>query len=514
MKKQIVKPSSLYLSVSITGAAVLIIEVTATRLLSPYFGMTLFTVSSILAVILAALSTGYWLGGKLADQLPRKETFFGVILTAGLTTLLIHFLNKIFLPIWALNFDLIVGPLITSFILFFIPTLFLGMISPIAIRVSTTQLSEVGNKAGRVFFFGTAGSIVGSLLAGFILIPHFPISKIILGTSLTLVVLGSLGLFKKIIKKWIGFIPIVFVIYLVSFSLSLPTSKSIIFEEDSMYQHIRVLNYEFEDGKGLLLMLDRTYAGAGYLDSNDLPFRYTRYYKLYELVNEKANKFLYLGGGAYTTPRKLLTEREDEIEVDVVEIDPKLPKIASQYFHLPQDPRLKLIIDDARNYLAKTSKKYDMIFIDVFSMDIGIPPHLMTQEFFKLTKNHLHNKGTVVMNVAANIDNRTPSLGISALKTFRSVFPQSEFIALNPSELASIQNILFWGVNDASWRFNANDPKILDAEAEEIRTLVQNRIDLSKIYMKSHKILTDDYAPVEYLVVKMIISAFQQDSEY
>ncbi|MCH7951749.1 fused MFS/spermidine synthase [Patescibacteria group bacterium] len=510
MKKHTATPYVLYLTVFITGAAVLVIEVTATRLLSPHFGMTLFTVSSILAVILAALSLGYWLGGKLADRYPEPVTLYTAISIAGVTTLFIHILNTRVLPTWSAQLDLISGPLVTSLILFFIPTIFLGMVSPIAIRLSTSKLKEVGEVAGKVFFFSTVGSIAGSLLAGFVLIPRFPISRIILGTSLVLIVLGLFGVRKKMkAKNWLTLFIATIALQVLALKLQPPTRNEVIHEEDSMYQHIRVVKQEFAEGEGLVLMLDKSYSGASYLQSDELPFPYTRYYKLYELVNKNAKRFLYLGGGAYTTPKKLLSERKDAIEVEVVEIDPKLPEIARKFFGLRDDPRQTLIIADARTYLKKSQKRYDMIFIDVFSMDIGIPSHLMTQEFFQLVKNHLTDKGTVIMNVAANIDNSTPSLGLSAIKTFREVFPQSEFIALRPSDLPSIQNIMFWGINDASWKFDDQDPRIANAESKEIRSVANNRIDLSQFDTTNYKLLTDDYAPIEYLVAKMIRDASQ-----
>lgn len=505
MKKHTPIAPALYLTLFLTGAAVLVVEVTATRLLSPHFGMTLFTVSSIITAVLAALSLGYWLGGRLADRSPTFSTLYTVILCAGMTVLIIHLLNTKLLPAWFLTFDLITGPIVASLILFFIPMLCLGMVSPIAIRLSVTKIDSVGEIAGKIFFLSTAGSIVGSLAAGFLLIPRLPVSQIIIGTSLVLVVIGLLGIYRRIkTQTWIMLLATTAAFFLMVQRLRTQTDRTILHEDDSMYQHIRVAKYDFPEGEGRVLRLDRTWAGAGYIDSSELPFPYTRYYKLYELINGNASRFLFLGGGAYTTPLKLLDERTDEIVVDVVEIDPELPEIAETYFNLNDDPRLTIIIDDARSYLARTEKRYDVIFIDVYSQDIGIPAHLMSIEFIRLVQEHLTERGTVIMNVATNLDAKAPSHGLSAIRTFRTIFPTSEFIAMNPDNLTELQNIMFWGIKDQTWVFDPNHPKILHATSDELGSLSRHRIDFTTVNLNHHPIFTDDYAPVEYLVAKMI----------
>lgn len=495
---------ALYLSVFVSGAAVLVIEVTATRMLSPHFGMTLFTVSSVLTVVLTALSLGYWFGGKLIDRRPRMATLYGTILAAGATTLAMSATGAKLVPAWSRTWDLMSGPLFSAMILFFIPTFFLGMVSPIAIRLSATRVDTVGEVSGRIFFMGTLGSIVGSLTAGFFLIPRLPLSQIIAGTSAVLTALGLLGLLSRTKKAtWAVLLAAASLVFFFSGRQRTQSDTATLYVKDSMYQHIRVVKHEFAEGEGRLLMLDRTFAGAGFLDSDELPFPYTRYFRLYELVNPRARRFLFLGGGAYTTPKKLLADRRDQIEVVVVEIDSKLPGIARAFFALPQDPRLRLVIDDARNYLSKTQERFDMMFIDVFSMDIGIPAHLMTKGFFQLVKDHLNESGVVIMNVAASVEKEAPSLGLSAIKTFREVFPQSEFFALRPDELQLPQNLIFFATVEEAWRFNEHDPRITQGESV-MSTLAGHRIDVSGFDLTKHRVLTDDFAPIEYLVVRML----------
>jgi len=161
------KRNFLFFVVFTTGAAVLIIEITATRILAPYFGNTLFTISSIIGIVLGALSLGYYLGGVLADKYPKFSIFFFLIFIAGIFSLLIQVFSKTILPAIGYSLDMKLGPPIVSLILFLIPSLILGMMSPFAIKLKTLELKEVGKVSGKVFFWSTLGSIFGSFLAGF-----------------------------------------------------------------------------------------------------------------------------------------------------------------------------------------------------------------------------------------------------------------------------------------------------------------------------------------------------------
>src|SRR5207247_1003280 len=136
----------LLLSVTLAGMAVLIIEITAIRMLAPYFGNSIFTISSVIGIILAALGVGYYLGGTLADRKPSAAWFFSLIVIAGFSVLLLQFLNAVLLPGIAYKLSLIDGPLIVSFLMFFLPALFLAMLSPFAI----TLLHEIGRASCRV----------------------------------------------------------------------------------------------------------------------------------------------------------------------------------------------------------------------------------------------------------------------------------------------------------------------------------------------------------------------------
>lgn len=116
----------LLIIVFITGAAVLVIEVTATRILSVYFGNTIFTVSSVLTVILLALSLGYFFGGRLADRKASEKLFYQLIAFSGVSVLLLQLLNIMFLPFISSNLSMQYGPLLASVLLFLLPDFYSG----------------------------------------------------------------------------------------------------------------------------------------------------------------------------------------------------------------------------------------------------------------------------------------------------------------------------------------------------------------------------------------------------
>src|SRR5690242_18911549 len=185
----------LLLSVTLAGIAVLIVEITAIRMLAPFFGNSIFTISSVIGIILAALGVGYYLGGSHADRRPSAVWFFTLIVVVGFTVMLLQFLNAVLLPGIAYKLSLIDGPLIVSFFQFFLSTLILAMLSPFAIALlHAREAKGVGNASGLVFFWSTLGSIAGSLATGFLLIPHWGIGSIIAATGSGLVLLGGAGL--------------------------------------------------------------------------------------------------------------------------------------------------------------------------------------------------------------------------------------------------------------------------------------------------------------------------------
>jgi len=498
------KNYALPFSVFITGACVLIIEITATRVLSPFYGNTIFTVSSVISVILAALSAGYYFGGRTADKSPSFFWFFNIILLSGLVLLALHSIGVFVLPVLGSALSLSQGPLVSSLLLFFLPAFLLGMLSPYAVKLQSVNFPEqgIGTVSGKIFFWSTLGSIAGSLSAGFFLIPNFGISQIIIATGAALFFLGFLGLLTSGEKKF-SIRTLLVLIILVSISLysSYSATGSVLYSKDGIYEKITIYDSQIDGRPARFFKQDISPSGAMFLDSDDpreLVYDYTKYYSLYKIFNPEIKNALVIGGGAYSIPKALLSESA-EINVDVSEIEPSLFDLAKNYFNLKDTPRLKNYAEDGRRLLLKSEKNYDFIFSDVYYSIYSVPPHFTSKEFFESVKNKLNHDGIFIANMIGDLSRQEPSLIMSEIKTFKSVFENSYFFAVKSPKIISPQNIIFVGYNSG---------KIIDFDGHSLKDKL---IDTNRFDLSVYPVLTDDYSPVEYLTAQVLKRSFNKE---
>ncbi len=486
--------------VFVTGACVLIVEITAIRILSPYFGNTIFTVSSVISVVLAALSAGYYAGGKLADKYPTEKLFFGIIAASGAAVIFLHLTGILFLSNFGYKISIIDGPIISSLLLFFLQSFLLGTLSPFAIKLQKMRAEEmgVGSVSGQIFFWSTFGSIVGSLAAGFYLIPNFGIDKIILGVGFLLIILGLFGNFKMPVGFKLFIIITLFlpVLFLVNFFEA--NAENVIYQQDSLYQKVVVHEGVYAGRPTRFLLQDRNTSAAMFLDSEELVYPYTKYYALYQLFNPDPKEILAIGGGAYSVPKAVLADLPNA-NVDVAEIDPLIFELGKMYFNVPDDFRLHNFAQDGRRFLHDTSKKYDFIFSDAYASFYSTPEHLTTQEFFTLAKNKLSDGGVFIANVVGSLGEKPQSFAFSEMKTFKSVFENSYFFAVNSADSLHIQNLIFVGYNGNNI-IDFNSAQITKSKNPIIAGLPEKIIDTKNINLSQYPILTDNFAPVDYLI--------------
>lgn len=495
--------------VFLTGLCVLVIEVVATRILSPHFGNTIYSVSSVISVILTALALGYSYGGRLADRHPSLGLFYRVILSSGIAVLASYLISFVALPLLASLLSFSLGPLVSSTLLFLLPAFLLGILSPFAVALEKkrTPNEGVGEASGNVFFYSTLGSILGGILAGFVLIPHFGIQYIMAGTGMVLVLLGLLGAVCYRAMSPLSVTAVLLISLILFAALYLvgekPFSDQIVHAEESVYSHIAILDTSYKDRPVRLNMLDKGYSGAMFLDSTDPDdhvFDYTPYYKIYTLFNDAPRRALVIGGAAsYTVPKALLA-RESEIVVDVAEIDPRLTELAHEYFRVPESPRLISHASDARAFLRTTSARYDTIFGDAFSSFYGMPSHLATHEFFMLVRERLTPNGVFVMNVIGDLEPRERNLAYALMRTFREVFPDGAFFATEDPRSLETQNIIFVGVREPTVPLKESYVQSSKSPDPLIASLAWRGIPVPPTFLEKYPILTDNYAPVEYLV--------------
>lgn len=500
--------------VFITGAAVLIVEVVAVRLLSPYFGNTLYTFSSVLSVILAALAIGYRQGGRLADRRGTYGLFFAIIAAGGFSILVLLGLGWISLPLLSAAFSLSLGPLVASMLLFSAPAFLLGMLSPFAVKLAALDAPDVGvgGAAGSMFFYSTLGSIAGSLSSGFFLIPFVGVAHTLIATATVLVTMGAAGAIesgdfpKSKMKSW-GLGVVLLFFFLVWALLRLPAYADFpgvtLHQEDGRYEQITVLETEYRGKRARILALDRGFSSGIFVDSGALAFEYTPYYKFAHFLEEPMQKALVIGGGTFTVPKALADEFPDA-SVDVVEVEPALYGLAEKYFGLVPTPRIRNITADGRQFLQGSKERYDFIFGDAYSSLYSLPPHLTTKEYYDLVANHLSEGGIYIENFIGSLSETNPSLIYSSIRTLEEVFPEVSVFAVTVPGSISPQNIMLVGHSRPL-------PERYPADAFLDDALVAHQVAFDHLPLSRFPIITDDKAPAEYFAAKLLSNIASRD---
>jgi spermidine synthase len=438
---------------------------------------------------------------------------------SGVAVIVMEYAAVAFLPTAASFFSIMSGPLIFGLVLFFIPAFLLGVVSPYIIKLQSLYAPKdtTGSVAGTTFFFGTMGSIAGSISSGFALIPFLGIKASMLGTGFVLIFVGLIGdylltllssqrlsLFVHIARNRVWLLTVlllslVFLALIKSEKRAWP--HTVLYDEDALYSHILVYEVPLQSERIRFLRNDSNYSSATSLDSHDLVFGYTQFAEFYRTLKPDTEQFLLIGGGAYSIPRTLV-ERDPNIKVDVVEIEPRLFSLAQEYFGLDDLSRIQNFAMDGRVFLRENETRYDVIYGDAFNTDLGIPPHLTTIEFFQEAKARLVNDGILMLNVIGIIDSSPPNLTGSLLRTLEAVFPQVSVFALKPDTPHLKQNIMFIARNGhlpidlSGLTIQPDRGKILSVDDMEIW---QSAFDT-----RDQLILTDDRAPVELLLLKQL----------
>lgn len=505
ISKNFVKRWALPLTVFITGAGVLVVEIVATRILSPYFGSTIFTVSSVISVVLAALSLGYYFGGRMADRLPTWQAFYSLVLGGGISVFLLYWLQLLLLPSLGNYLPLTFGPLVASLLLLFVPSFILGTLSPYAIKLQQLQNKDlgIGTISGEMFFYSTLGSIFGSLLAGYVLIPHLGVRVTLLSVGVVLVVLGlvplaMLGVDKKFVRKLCLLLGAGVLV-----SLLVNPAAATVYSQDGVYEKITIRDGTYEGKPTRFLHQDRSASGGMFLDSDELTFPYSKYYALHEIFTPQVSRALVIGGGAYSIPKVLLQDLPGA-HVDVSEIEPSLVELSEKYFKLPKDhPRLHHFIEDGRRHLKDTKESYDIIFGDAYHSLYSVPTHLTTKEFFETVHDKLNPEGIFIMNVIGSLDPQPPSVLLSEIRTLKTVFPNVYLFAVESPSSFDVQNLIVVAhKHDQKMIFD--DQLLQSSRHEAIRDLNTKRIDLEAYDFEQYPLVTDNFAPIEYWTAQLL----------
>lgn len=487
MKK--IKSYKLEIIVFICGAMTMILELVAARVLSPYVGSSNLIWTSIIGIMLICMSLGYWIGGKLADKEQNIKDLSQFIWITAITISLIPILETIIVnglaTIW--SDQLIAVAIISSTFLFGIPSFMLATVSPICVKLKNNEEMQVGTVSGKISSISTIGSIFGTFFAGFVLIPQIGVSNIILGSSILLSILAISVYPNKTVKSIIYVIITIVAIIVFTFFgkyLFKNAHPDIIKDLDTEYSRIWVKNLTVgENTNYKTLQVDTGLESYINEQTGEMGAKYLTYYDLFSYYNKNAKNTLMIGGAAYTYPKHYLKKYEDN-NIDVVEIDPKMTKIAQEEFDLNiKDPRLNIYHQDGRSYLNYSDKTYDTILIDAFK-GLNAPFELTTYEAMSKVKERLNDNGVVITNIISALEGEKAKFIEYEYATYRAVFDDVKLYRVRPNvNKEDTQNLILVGIKGDLEINNREDYE------ELLNTEVLN-------YTSNKKIVTDDFAPI------------------
>lgn len=494
----------LEITVFITGMVVMILEMVGARVLAPHFGNSIFVWTSIIGIILASLSFGYYYGGRLSDKHPKYNFFGAVILLAGVAV----FLTVLFKDFYLEGMQLLGikwGSVLASIIIFAPASILLGMVSPFAARLKIKELQTSGATVGYLYALSTLGSILGTFLAGFYLISWLGNSLILAILSLVLVIVSILaGRFKNKLALLIIFLLAIIMVFLTVFQQK-QINKKYLLAKDTAYNHLRILD-GLEEGTNKdvrLMLMGKVVHSAMYLKEEDeLASDYTRYYRLDALFKKNINETLMVGGGGYSVPRDFL-KRFPSATIDVVEIDPGVTEVARDFFRLEPDSRMNIFHADGRIFLNNNKKKYDVIYMDAFGDYFSIPHQLTTIETAKRIFDSLEDDGVVLINIISALEGEKSKLVQAEYKNYSTIFPQVFLFGVQHIDRASAneeQNIMLVASKSTN-KINIDD---LRANASiELQEYLDNYYEPNYNF-EEIKILTDEFSPVENYVMEYL----------
>jgi spermidine synthase len=494
------------------GVSSIAIETSMSRLIGPYFGSSTFIWANLIGLTLLYLSLGYYLGGRIADRYPSPTLLYTLTAIAGASVAFIPTISRPILEISIDAFDNVAvgafyGSLLGTILLFSVPITLLGCISPFAVRLRLADVHAAGNTAGNLYALSTVGSIIGSFLPTFLLIPVFGTRTTFLILSLALLIPSALALLairavREAAMSLLLIVAVALIPVLESGGLIRPPEYGrVIYEAETPYNYVQVID---RDGQ-IRLALNEGHATHSIYNpgaQNQLTGGPWDYFMVGPYFNanqrpEDVDSLLLIGLAAGTVAKQF-TAAYGPIPIDGVEIDGEIAEIGRKYFDMTE-PNLNVIIDDGRYYLTRTDKQYDVIGIDAYRQPY-IPFHLTTKEFFEQVDKHLSDDGVVVLN-AGRTDTDFRLVDVMA-STMNAVFPHVYII-----DVGRFDNSIVIGTHDGTEieNFAANIANL--PEGGLIRQVGEESLASGNIreWSGDGQVFTDDHAPVETVVDQIIL---------
>jgi predicted membrane-bound spermidine synthase len=381
----------------VSGFSLMTFELAAARVLAPNIGSSTYVWTSVIGVIIAALSLGYWAGGKLADVRNRSTDLVWLCLAiaAAVTLTLLNYQNLMDSTVQSFE-DARIQGIVASLTLFAPASFLIGMLSPYLVKLKVTSLATSGQSFASLSALESIGGIIGTFVTGFILFGY-------IGAREAFVVV----VFLLLVSSWLiqpthrwrirGMVSLLILLtcltdlqFVNKGEVDTATAHYTIFDATRGGQAVR----------GIASGPNGTQSGILIGRPDTLVFWYTQ--QMAEVVARAPQKdrILIMGGGAFTLPQYLANTYPESV-VDVVEIDPELADIAREHFEYKDPKNVNMIFEDARTYVNRSAEKYDIILVDVYS-DASVPFSLMTKEYGQQIQRILSDSGVVGVNMIAS----------------------------------------------------------------------------------------------------------------
>jgi len=498
--------------VFVTSMGVMIVELVASRLVAKYLGSSLFTWTSVIGIVLGGISLGNWFGGKLADRFsPRRIIPLLLLLCSVLTFLIIALdiaVGRITrtIGVQAFTTSILVRSILLIVALFFLPSTALGTISPVMAKYALEQADGVGRTVGGIYAVGSLGSIAGTFLAGYVLIP-------LLGLTMNVLLVGILLALLSLAMGGRRILTGVWIVVLVALAATRApqalaraamdepgAGKRLVYAGDSAYSYIQVTDRTTPAGTERDLRLDALIHNK-HDPANPDALLY-EYEQIYEALTREISpsSTLTLGGGAFTLPGYLERHYPRARHV-VVEIDPSVVDMAFRFFGLPRDTRLEIVRGDARAYVDRVQggEKFDIVYCDAFNA-FSVPSHLTTREFTKKVAAILAPGGAYLVNC---IDIFDSGLFLNAfVNTLRAVFPEVSVYASRGSTGSGRSTFV---IAAGARKLGGETLRAVDGSEAGARIPPERMAALRA--RNGGAVLTDDHAPVETLMAPVFLGS-------
>ena len=508
----------LLLTVFVSGMTTLGVELSASRLMDPFFGNSLIIWATIIGLMLLYLTAGYTIGGRWADRDPRLSTLFQITAWGAFLVGLIPFVAAPVLR-WSVQGmgDYNVGILASSFIavlvLFCLPITLLGTVSPFAIRLALRDVQHGGNTAGSIYALSTLGSLVGTFLPALLLIPTLGTRLTFLTFALTLLLVSLGGLFLTQPRRGLAYS--VLLLILVGITLwqqegPIKPSPGLVYETESRYNYIQVLEFpdgengtwhllQLNEGQGIHSIYNPNYPQFPLVDGIWDYFLVVPFFNNPPFTENDVGSLLVIGSAAGTIS-KAYSHLYGPIPIDNVEIDPRIIEVGQRWFDM-NEPNVAVYAQDGRYFLTRTANTYDVIAVDAYRPPY-IPFHLTTREFFQEVYDHLNEDGVAAINAGrSDIDySLVDALGT----TMSTVFP-NVYVLDAPDYGSTLGNSLVIATKQPTRldNFVANTSQL---QQPLLRVVAQSSLSNRIWELEPGKVVfTDDKAPVEQVIHGLII---------